>query len=343
MNKKTVSLVLAAALSLGALHLGSTAAFAAGPQMQGIGFVKATSLRLRSEPNTGSRILDTAMNSECVVVESKQGDWYKVNYNLQEGYMHEDYLSVLSRENAELGYGKVIGSGVNLRSGPGTGYSVVGAAGLNDRVYIIGLNEGWYKIIFNDRISYIRSDFVELTEVPYENRDSEKSPRFFRGGRSTGVLPSPGALNGQKPGSNHEANGNPNTSDPNASQGSVSGQAILNEAKKYLGTPYVYGGASPAGFDCSGFVYYVLRTQGIPSYRTPEDQYRQGTYVDKSQLQPGDIVYFYGTYAERISHTGIYAGNGQFIHSPNSRSVVSYSNLDSGYWADHYYGARRMS
>ena len=343
MNKKTVSLVLAAAISAGVLHLGSLSAFAAGSQMQGIGFVKATSLRLRSEPNTSSQIVDTAMNNECVVVESIQGDWYRVNYNLQEGYMHKDYLSVLSRENAELGYGKVIGSGVNLRSGPSTGSSVVGVAGFGDKVYIIGLNDGWYKVIFNGNISYIRSDFVELTELPYENRDSQNSPKFFRGGKSTGTLPSAGALNGQKPGNNHEANGNPNTGDHTGESITVSGQAILEEAKKYLGTPYVYGGASPAGFDCSGFVYYVLKTQGISAYRTPEDQYRQGTYVEKSQLQPGDIVFFYGTYAERISHTGIYAGNGQFIHSPNSRSVVSYSNLDSGYWAEHYYGARRMS
>ena len=186
MNQKTMSLVLAAAISAGALHLGSMTAFAAGPQMQGIGCVKATSLRLRSQPNTTSQIVDTAMNNECVVIESKQGNWYKVNYNLQEGYMHEDYLSVLSRENAELGYGKVIGSGVNLRSGPSTGYSVVGVAGFGDKVYIIGLNEGWYKVIFNGNISYIRSDFVDLTELPYENRDSQNSPKFFRGGKSTG-------------------------------------------------------------------------------------------------------------------------------------------------------------
>ena len=338
--RKTAGLLLAAALSFGALSTMN--AQAAGVQKQGIGFVKATSLRLRSEPNTSSRIIDTAMNRECVVVEGRSGEWLKVNYNLQEGYMHEDYLSVLPRENAELGYGKVIGSGVNLRSGPSTGYPVQSVAGYGAKVYIIGLNDGWYKVIFEDKISYIRSDFVELTELPYENRDSQNSPKFFRGGKSTGTAPSAAALSGKKPGMNHEANGNPNTSDPSAPSTPVSGSSILEEAKKHLGAPYVYGGASPAGFDCSGFVYYVLKTQGIPAYRTPEDQFRMGTPVEKSQLQPGDIVYFYGTYADRISHTGIYAGNGQFIHSPNSRSVVSYSNLQSGYWADHYYGARRM-
>jgi peptidoglycan endopeptidase LytE len=193
------------------------------------------------------------------------------------------------------------------------------------------LNQGWYKVIFNNKICYIRSDFLKLTELPYENVDSPNTPKFYRHGKSTGVIPSPAALNGAS------------SSNSNAAAVTVSGTQILNEAKKYLGTPYVNGGASPAGFDCSGFVYYVLKTLGFSPYRTPADQYKHGYFVDKSSLQPGDIVFFANTYGSGISHVGIYAGNGQFIHSPNSRSVVSYSDLTSGYWANHYYGARRVA
>lgn len=329
---RRISLMLVIALLLGAMAIPASAAET--KLMYGIGFVNATSLRLRSEPSTSATTLASAPNKDCVVVIGLEGDWYHVNYNLKEGYMHKDYLDVLTRENAELGYGSVTGSSVNLRSGPSTSYSSVAKANKGDKCYIIGLNNGWYKVIFGSKICYIRSDFVELTEIPYENKASVNSPKFFRHGKSTGVAPSAAALNG----SSSSENSNSNTGSTN-----VTGSQILAEAQKYLGTPYVYGGASPSGFDCSGFVYYVLNQVGISAYRTPSAQYSQGTYVEKSNLRPGDIVFFANTYASGISHVGIYAGNGQFIHSPNSRSTVSYSDLTSGYWANHYYGARRMA
>lgn len=330
--KRIISLALALVLCAGSL---SITAFAAGDVMYGIGFVTASALRLRSEPNTTSSTITTAPKNECVVVISKDGEWYKVNYNLQEGYMHEDYVNVLTAENAELGYGKVTGSNVNMRSGPSTSHRVVAVASRGDKAYIIGLNKGWYKVIYGSNICYIRSDYMELTEIPYENQKSTNNPRFFRLGKSTGVAPSASALNGSAP------SVKPDSGSANVGS-TANGQAIVNKAKQYLGVPYVYGGASPSGFDCSGLVYYVLRSLGYSPYRTPADQYSQGTYVSKANLQPGDIVFFHGTYTSGISHVGIYAGNGQFIHAPNSRSVVSYADLTSGYWTNHYYGARRM-
>ena len=110
-----------------------------------------------------------------------------------------------------------------------------------------------------------------------------------------------------------------------------------------MGAPCVYGGMSPSGFDCSGLVYFVLKQLGSSPNRTPASQFSQGTAVSRENLQVGDIVFFANTYSSGISHVGIYAGNGQFIHAPNSRSTVSYSDLTSGYWAQHYYGARRMA
>lgn len=292
----------------------------------GIGFVNASGLNLRQSPDTGAPVLTTANSGECVVVLGLENGWYHVNYNLQDGYMSADYLSVAIAENAELGYGTVSGSGVNLRSGPDTGYDRVATASYGEKCYIIGLNQGWYKVLYNSQTCYIRSDFLSLTEIPYENQASTNTPQYFRHGQAIGTVPGSTA-----------GNVGSVSAVSTSYTGSATGSAILAKAASYLGTPYVYGGASPSGFDCSGLVYYVFGTFGISVGRTPAEQYNAGSPVDKGSLQPGDIVLFAGTGGSGITHAGIYAGNGQFIHSPNSRSNVSYSDLTSGYWSEHFY------
>lgn len=294
----------------------------------GIGFVNATGLNLRQSPDTGSQVLTTANSGECIVVLGSENGWYKVSYNLQVGYMSADYINVAAAENAELGYGVVTGSGVNLRSGPDTSYNRVATASQGEKCYIIGVNNGWYKVLYNNQTCYIRSDFLSLTEVPYENQASTSQPKYFRQGKAIGTVPTDST--------------SLSSSVTSSYNGTATGAEILSKAQSYLGSPYVYGGASPSGFDCSGFVYYVYGTFGISVGRTPAAQASAGTQVDKASLQVGDIVLFAGTGGSGITHAGIYAGNGQFIHSPNSRSTVSYSDLNSGYWSEHFYCGIRV-
>ena len=294
----------------------------------GIGFVNATGLNLRQSPDTGSQVLTTANSGECIVVLGSENGWYKVSYNLQTGYMSADYINVATAENAELGYGVVTGSGVNLRSGPDTSYNRVATASQGEKCYIIGVNNGWYKVLYNNQTCYIRSDFLSLTEVPYENQASTSQPKYFRQGKAIGTVPT--------------GSTSLSSSVTSSYNGTATGAEILSKAQSYLGSPYVYGGASPSGFDCSGFVYYVYGTFGISVGRTPAAQASAGTQVDKASLQVGDIVLFAGTGGSGITHAGIYAGNGQFIHSPNSRSTVSYSDLTSGYWSEHFYCGIRV-
>lgn len=344
-TKRLVSLLLVMAMMFGTMSISASAA---GDIMYGIGFTTGSNLRLRSEPNTNSKTLDLASKNEAVVVVRQEGEWYKVIYNLQEGYMHSDYVSVLTKENCELGYGKVNGTHVNLRNGAGTSNRVVTQANKGDKVYIIGLNTGWYKVIFGGKICYIRSDFVDLTEIPYENKESSKSPIFFRGGKSTGTPVSAGALNGGNNSGSNSGNNSGNTgSGSENGNGTVNngdlGAQMVSMAKQYLGVPYKYGGASPSGFDCSGLVYYILKQLGYSPSRTCSAQYKMGTYVAKEDLQPGDLVFFQGTYKSGISHVGIYVGDGKFIHAPSSGKVVSYADLNSSYYVNHYYGARRLS
>lgn len=333
----TFLLILALMASVSTIQVS-----AAGPIMYGIGFTTGSNLRLRSQPSTSSAVVDVAPRNEVVVVIDQTGDWYHVIYDLQEGYMHKDYVSVLTKENAELGYGKVNGTSVNLRTSPSTSGRSVGMANKGEQVYIIGLNTGWYKVIWKSNVCYIRSDFVDLTEIPYENQASTKSPKFFRGGKSTGVAPSASALNGNTAKPGNDTNTETPKPDTGNTTSSALGQKLVTGAQKYLGVPYVYGGASPSGFDCSGLVYYLLKNEGYSPYRTAADQYKMGTYVAKEDLQPGDLVFFQNTAGYGISHVGIYVGGGKFIHAPRTGSVVSYADLNSTYYTNHYYGARRI-
>ena len=116
--------------------------------------------------------------------------------------------------------------------------------------------------------------------------------------------------------------------------------AILAEADKYRGVPYVFGGTTPSGFDCSGYVKYVFAKQGIVLPRLADEQYNVGVEVSRANLKAGDLVFF-ETYEPGPSHSGIYIGNGKFISATSSRGVAV-ADLDTGYWGERYIGAKRV-
>jgi uncharacterized protein YgiM (DUF1202 family) len=316
---RTICILLAIFLFAGTTTFGVSAKD--GTLTTHVAVVDASALRLRSGPSTGTATLAYASQGEYVTITGKTGSWYQVSFNLKTGYMHEDHLSTYTRRNVELGYGSVNGNKVNVRSGPSTSYSSLTRANSGEKAYIIGFNNQWYKVIFDTQVGYIRSDYLDLTEIPYENKASQKDPIFFVNGQSTGVTPSASALNG----------GNTSTIRQN----------IVADAKKLLGIPYVWGGTTTKGFDCSGFVQYVLRQNGISMPRTTTEQYQIGTYVTKSDLLPGDLVFLQNTYRAGISHVGIYIGDGKMIHASSSKGVVI-SDLSSSYYTQHYYGSRRV-
>lgn len=125
------------------------------------------------------------------------------------------------------------------------------------------------------------------------------------------------------------------------SRGSGAGSgSIIGFAQQFLGLPYVWGGTTPSpGFDCSGYVQYVYQHFGISLNRTSEEQFNEGTPVSRSNLQPGDLVFF-STYAPGASHVGIYVGNNTMLDA--SSYGISYDDLTNGYWAPRYLGARRV-
>jgi peptidoglycan endopeptidase LytE len=123
---------------------------------------------------------------------------------------------------------------------------------------------------------------------------------------------------------------------------SVNGGSVTSIAMQFQGRPYVWGGTTPSGFDCSGFVYYVLNQSGSPIPRGMWGQYNAGSHPSRAELQPGDIVFFQNTYMAGLSHNGIYIGGGQFIHASDPGTGVTVSSLSSSYWSSRWFGATRV-
>ena len=121
------------------------------------------------------------------------------------------------------------------------------------------------------------------------------------------------------------------------------GQEVVRVAKKYKGARYKSGGASPKGFDCSGFTWYVYKkATGMDITRGVDEQWKHGRSVGRGEWQPGDLVFFENTFERGLSHVGIYISGDDFIHAENEQTGVVISSLDSDYYSKHYAGARRL-
>ena len=266
----------------------------------GVGATTGSSLRLRAEASTSSAVLTTLdKNLAVAILDQSVEGWYKVSYNGTVGFVSADYVTI-DQDNVFETYGRVLSNAVNVRSGASTDTSIVASVNTNDVVTVKGFADGWYKVTCESGTEgYIRSDFIALTNS-----------------KTISVTTTSNSANG-----------------------------ILTSAAKHLGTRYVWGGASPSGFDCSGFTMYVYKQLGysLPHSASAQWQSGIGTKVTSmNDLQPGDLVFFRDpsrANGKACSHVGIYAGNGQMIHSSSSKSCgVIYSNLNNGYYNKYFVG-----
>ena len=128
---------------------------------------------------------------------------------------------------------------------------------------------------------------------------------------------------------------------PDAAPRAGAPTAVTATALSLQGTPYVWGGTTPRGFDCSGFTRYVYAQHGISLPRTARRQYRIGNAVAARDIRPGDLVFF-STIAPGPSHVGLAIGHGRFVHAPAERAAVRVESLSARYWQRRYLGARRI-
>lgn len=156
------------------------------------------------------------------------------------------------------------------------------------------------------------------------------------------------SLAAQQAGFSQVQTANPSLQEPSAPSQALSTNSsatmnLISTAKNFIGLPYRFGGTSPtSGFDCSGFMQYVYKeTANINLPRTSSSMAQVGEKVSRDELQPGDMVFFSHS-GGRISHVGMYIGEGRFIHSPSTGKSISITALNSGYWANKFVTARRV-
>ena len=301
LSKKWVRVAVSAALSASMLLPNAFALYPAK--------VKADALYLRKSP--GGEVVSTLKQGAMIAVINNSSSWFKVAVNGQEGYVSGEYLTGSSNGDFLLGSARVTcDTTVNLRQQPSTSSQVLASMPNGASVKALGVWNGWFKINYGGKTGYIHPDYLTF------------------GGSTSSVSTT--------------------TSDSASDSANVISYAgtsekrsqVLDYAAQFLGIPYVYGGSSPSGFDCSGFTSYVFNNTVGSIPRVAQDQYDATAHVTRDELKPGDLVFF-GSSTASISHVGLYVGDGTFIHAPHTGDVVKYESL-SGSYTDRFQGGGRV-
>lgn len=398
------------------------------------GVVNTASLRVRQKPSLTSSITGYLLKNAKINTLGKEGNFYKISFSGKTGYVHTSFINIVKnipvtkivasvKPTYTEKYGVITASVLNVRSGAGPSYPVTGAIKRGSKVTMLENANGFYKILYSGKTSYISALFVKVTGQKVLNTNSPSSPTVpapipkpiptpvpapipkpatVPAVKSTGVgtVTASDFLSVRKTASlanNITVMGKvyPNEKvDLYGTQGefykirfagewgyiyksyvsvatdtsnkphyvkagqqyetSTTGNNLVSYSNKFLGTPYLWGGATPAkfntigqyisgGFDCSGFVQYSYKNFGINLPRTTMDQIDKGASINMNNLENGDLVFFTTNIAvpSQVSHVGIYIGNNKFMHSPKPGDVIKVSEL-TGYYEDNFVIGKRI-
>lgn len=263
--------------------------------------------------------------------------------------------------------GATLNTGVNLRKGPGTDSEIITTGFQSEPVIVTGdTGTGWYEVIYNGIKGYMSSQYLKFSESltaafgtgtvqgnSVRLRSEPSTESGVLGAFDTGATMEITGVSGnwyqvRSGGQTGYVSADYMTVAPGGevyarTLGTDNGASdIINTAKGLLGTRYVYGGTTTNGFDCSGYIQYVFAQNGVELQRTAAQQYTyNGTSVAKSDLQPGDLVFFSSS-SQSVGHVGMYVGDGQFIHSSSGAGKVITTSLNTAYYVSHYVGAKRV-
>lgn len=242
-------------------------------------------------------------------------------------------------------YAEIADNGVNVREAPGSNARRLTVVQSGIKARVLASSDGWYKLRFpRGTEGWVRADMLKATTPPIQieaNRDrvavNSQTPR------RTAVQSSirNATIRSQQNRRNLVANNNPRRKAVNAVPYNESGaNSVVRYALSYQGTRYRWGGTSRNGVDCSGLVTAVYRRHGVSLPRTSASQFANGQRVSRDNLKQGDLVYF-RTRGSRVSHVGIYVGDGKFVHASSGSGRVQVNSLNSGFYAQRYVGATR--
>ena len=342
----TVTVVAALALAAGAFALDGT--------------VDTAVLNVRSETSVKSDILGKVQQGDTVEILSRFGNWYGIDYNGNRGFVFVDYVGFDEDLYVEISYGVVTtaseDASVNLRAQPSVEAERITRLMNGTKVRILGYTDGWYYIRYADYVGYMSADYLRINGVIYGpstandpnaldpdiTEDLPGSDRYATidetinpGGIVTVVAPDTEVPMGESPVITVEPA-------PVSAEATSEAAELIAYAKKFIGTAYHYGKASPEeGFDCSGFTQYVFSHFGYSLNRSSAAQMKNGVSVSYSELIPGDLVFF-SRAGYAVGHVGIYIGDGKFIHSPHTGDYVKISEMSESYYQTRYVGARRV-
>ena len=264
-----------------------------------------------------------------------------------------------------LGGGTVTATALNLRTEPDVSSGSLGLLGQGAIVLVEERLDGWYRVCSSAGEGYVSADYLAFSETlegglslsasltgtdvrmrSGPNTDSAVLGYFGTGDsvEVTGVSAEWLRVTSAAGVQGYIRSDFLSFSDEKAvAAPAAMGEQLVETAKQYLGTPYVWGGMSERGFDCSGFVNYVYDAYGVDLERVAQSIYsKNGTYVEKSDLRAGDLVFF-GYSGTSVTHVGMYIGGGQFIHASSGSGKVVITDLSSSYYTRMYVGAKRIA
>ncbi len=288
------------------------------------GTVNSKGLRLRDAASTSGKILGRADVGDLVIVigetiTNDEGTWYSVNYSGQLGFMSSQYVDLVTNtENLEF-VGVITENAVNFRAEPNLTSNKLLKFSKNQNVTVTSIVSGWFEVLHNSQIGYVHPDFINVTTR------EKQIDASINGASAPSASPSASA--------NVVAEATTGTNLQLATE-------IIDYAKTFLGCKYQYGMSNGVKFDCSGFTTYVFKAFGYKLSRTAAGQTQDGTKISSvSDLRKGDLVLFRDTKINKAaaSHTGIYIGDGLFIHASSTKKEVTISNLITNTYYNKYF------